>query len=267
MTLQSRIQRRKRQLEKEAESSRKFLSQAPEGMLVYQQEKGRVKWFLKIPDSGLETGERRKYIPKKEQALAEQLALKKYHVYRLKEVNQEIKALNAYLKYHKEERGKAFQKFLQSAEFQELVPSLTNSPKEKIKKWVTSSYHQNPLYTEQRNIHITDKIAVRSKSEALIAMKLIEHVVPFRYEAELLLEGYTFYPDFAICHPETGEVVYWEHLGMMERPIYREKTFAKLGIYMANGIVPGKNLILTFESAKEPLDMEWVEELILYHFQ
>ena len=33
MTLQSRIQRRKRQLEKEAESSRKFLSQAPEGIL------------------------------------------------------------------------------------------------------------------------------------------------------------------------------------------------------------------------------------------
>ena len=98
-------------------------------------------------------------------------------------------------------------------------------------------------------------------------MKLIEHVVPFRYEAELLLEGYTFYPDFTICHPETGQILYWEHLGMIEQRIYREKAFAKLGVYIANGIVPGKNLILTFESAKEPLDMEWVEELILYHFQ
>lgn len=139
MTLQNKIKKRKQQLESEAEGSRKFLCQAPEGMLVYQQEKGRDKWFLKISDSRSKTGERRKYIPKKEQALAEQLASKKYHVYRLKEVDQEIKALNAYLKCHKEERGKAFQKFLQSAEFQGLVPSLSNSQKEEIKKWVTSS--------------------------------------------------------------------------------------------------------------------------------
>ena len=59
---------------------------------------------------------------------------------------------------------------------------------------------------------------MRSKSEAMIAMSLYVQKIPYRYECELKLGSITLFPDFTIRHPETGEIFYWEHFGMMDKP-------------------------------------------------
>lgn len=72
--------------------------------------------------------------------------------------------------------------------------------------------------------------------------------------------GYVFYPDFTIRHPVTGEVIYWEHVGMLDDSVKAAKFIFKLRIYIRNGIYPDHNLILTFESGGHPLDFSIVQD-------
>lgn len=179
MTLSRRIKTQKQQLEKELQKSQAFLKSAPEGALICQKTLHGVKWLQRQEPKDLGTSRKRIYISQKNKSLAEQLALKKYHKYKIQEINEELKALNAYLKYHKENLSRMY-----------------------------ASYKQNPLYPEQRNIKTLSGQKVRSKSESLIALKLTEFQIPFRYEAELYLEEQIYYPDFTLRHPDTGNFFY-----------------------------------------------------------
>ena len=266
MTLSHRIQTKKLQLEKELQKSKTFLESAPKGALICQKTPHGVKWMQLQQTKDSEMSRKRTYIPQKNKVLAEQLALKKYHKYKIQEINEELKALNAYLKYHKENPSKMTLKILNTAGFQELLQPVISPFSEELKQWMYAPYEKNPLYPEQRNIKTLSGQNVRSKSESLIAMKLTEFQVPFRYEAKLYLEDRIYYPDFTLRHPETGNLFYWEHFGMMDNPAYTEKAFAKIGTYIRHEIFPFTNLLMTFESKANPLDIEQIEELIRYYF-
>lgn len=90
--------------------------------------------------------------------------------------------------------------------------------------------------------------------------------IPFRYEAVLELGGIILYPDFTIKHPYTGEIIYWEHFGMMDNQTYSRNTANKLSTYISNGIIPSINLITTYETSKEPLNFNTVKKLVEMHF-
>ena len=107
---------------------------------------------------------------------------------------------------------------------------------------------------------------VRSKSEALIDTVLYINKIPFRYECALKLDETTIYPDFTIRHPRTGKLYYWEHFGRMDDPNYRRKVFAKQQLYADHNIIPSIQLISTYETREQPLNMEFVENLIHYYF-
>lgn len=266
MTLSRRIKTQKQQLEKELQKSQAFLKSAPEGALICQKTPHGVKWLQRQEPKDLGTSRKRIYISQKNKSLAEQLALKKYHKYKIQEINEELKALNAYLKYHKENLSKMTGKILNTVGLQELLQPVICPLSEELKHWMYASYKQNPLYPEQRNIKTLSGQKVRSKSESLIALKLTEFQIPFRYEAELYLEEQIYYPDFTLRHPDTGNFFYWEHFGLMDNPAYAEKAFDKIGTYITHGIFPFANLLMTFESKENPLDIEQVEALIQYYF-
>lgn len=97
MTLSRRIKTQKQQLEKELQKSQAFLKSAPEGALICQKTLHGVKWLQRQEPKDLGTSRKRIYISQKNKSLAEQLALKKYHKYKIQEINEELKALNAYL--------------------------------------------------------------------------------------------------------------------------------------------------------------------------
>lgn len=260
MTLSHRIQTKKLQLEKELQKSKTFLESAPEGALICQKTPHGVRWMQKQEVNGT-----RKYISQKNRNLAEQLALKKYHTYKIQEISEELKALNAYLKYHKENPSKAALKILNAVGFQELLEPVLFSLSDELEQWSHDSYQQNPFYPEQRNIKTLSGQKVRSKSEALIAIKLTEFGIPFHYEEALPLEEKVYYLDFTLRHPETGKFFYWEHFGMMDNPSYAQKAADKIASYATHGIFPFVNFFMTFESKDHPLDLEQVEALIQYY--
>ena len=106
---------------------------------------------------------------------------------------------------------------------------------------------------------------VRSKSEVIIADRLFHAGIPYRYEVMIPLEFEDIirvYPDFQILNVRTRKVFYWEHLGMLGDIDYFDNQLKKISGYARNGYVPGKNLLLTFESKNRPLDVFCVEALI-----
>jgi exodeoxyribonuclease V alpha subunit len=86
---------------------------------------------------------------------------------------------------------------------------------------------------------------VRSKSELVIANLLHERGVPFLYEMQLLAADGTMYlPDFTISW--RGETYYWEHVGRLDLPTYRNHWNEKLAWYGEH--FPGQ-LLTTYEGA------------------
>jgi hypothetical protein len=94
---------------------------------------------------------------------------------------------------------------------------------------------------------------VRSKSELVIANKLFAANIVYEYERPL--EGSDpktgrkrkLRPDFSFIDA-SGDVVLWEHLGMLSRPDYRRGWEWKLDWYETNGFVLGENLFVTDET-------------------
>lgn len=119
-------------------------------------------------------------------------------------------------------------------------------------------------------IHRTSKgLAVRSKSELIIAEALSNAGIAFEYEKPLSLGGSVRYPDFTIDDEISGRTVFWEHLGMLEREDYRRSWEKKLAWYRAQGVSPagervGVNgiLVTTTESTTAGFDLSTVQNVI-----
>ncbi len=125
-------------------------------------------------------------------------------------------------------------------------------------------------FFEDRLIHRTELgDAVRSKSEVIVANLLRAKGVNYRYEKPLKIGESVKYPDFTIEDDNTGETYYWEHLGMLSLPAYREAWDEKLRWYERHGILPREQgggergtLIVTEDSTDGGIDSEAVARLI-----
>jgi hypothetical protein len=126
------------------------------------------------------------------------------------------------------------------------------------------------VFMQQGLIHRTSKgLAVRSKSELILAEAFLSAGVAFEYEKPLTLGGKTRYPDFTIEDEISGRTFYWEHLGMLARKDYRLSWEKKLAWYRANGILPvdeaksgAPQLVTTTDSAESGLDLKQVNKII-----
>ena len=126
--------------------------------------------------------------------------------------------------------------------------------------WRSIKYEGNPYRPEQKIHQTPGGIYVRSKSELLIATHLEYMDIPYRYEAPLVLEGNTVYPDFSILRPADHKLIYWEHMGMLDDFDYAQKASMKLLQYFQCNIRPYDNLITTYDD-NGTLDMAHIEQI------
>lgn len=121
----------------------------------------------------------------------------------------------------------------------------------------------NGKFYEEKMIHRTVRgELVRSKSEVIIANALHYNKLDYEYEPEIVLEGKVKRPDFKVEDYDTGIVWYWEHCGMMSDPNYKKRWEDKKKFYEKNGIVEGKNLIVTYDDEKGGLDSDLIQRII-----
>lgn len=122
---------------------------------------------------------------------------------------------------------------------------------------------ENPYFREHL-IHTTSfGLVVRSRIEAAIAELAYAKGFYIMYEKGITLygaDGYgtTVYTDFILLPYKNApeeEWIYWEHLGLLSQEKYRQQALKKLELYIRNGILPGKNLVLTADSLDGAVDM------------
>lgn len=246
-------------LEKQINLITEDIKRLPQGHLVFAKNGPYTKWYRSRKKNFT-------YIPKKDIQLAEALALKKYYTLQLEELKQEYLFLKQYLDTTNLKSKKSAQLLNEASDYYSLLKAYFNSYSQPVREWISCGYPSNPNYPE----HLIHKTLaghfVRSKSEVIIANALYLNHIPYRYECSLVLNDITIYPDFTILHPHTMNEVYWEHFGKMDSPSYIEQTYQKLRTYGNNGIIPSINLITTYETAKNPIASDYVEQLIQQYF-
>lgn len=143
-----------------------------------------------------------------------------------------------------------------------ISPHLNFYIKDELDAWEYAEYEKSS-YMPEYLTQPTDKGEnVRSKSEALIANKLLEFAVPYRYEQVLHIGLEEFAPDFTVRSRRTGKTFYWEHFGLINNKKYMEKHWWKLRLYASAGLRPWDNLITTYDDVNGSLNLPFIEAII-----
>ena len=108
---------------------------------------------------------------------------------------------------------------------------------------------------------------VRSKSEMIIADKLLDNGIPYKYECPVVVgDNEIIHPDFTILRVRDRKIIYHEHCGKMSDPGYVEDMMERSIKYSLAGIILGDRLFYTFESSKTPLDVRVLDNMIRCNF-
>ena len=92
---------------------------------------------------------------------------------------------------------------------------------------------------------------------------LFQSGVKYEYERLLQLESNVFYrPDFTIILPN-GEIIIWEHCGMMDDPGYRKRWESKREKYEQHNFIEKKNLIVTYETDIDSFKLNKIIDVLL----
>lgn len=257
-------------LTKEIARLDKEIAHLPRGNFFVTKEGARNKWYNYL-DGKCE------YIPKIDKELAKQLAYKKYCKNKKAKLELELKETKEYLLkmekienlYNDNYDHKDFiiEGMFSDSRYKDLMCDTMNSEKSiDVLEWIKEPYMTNLLFPEQLTKPTLAGHKVRSKSEMVIANLLFERGIPYRYECALQLSSGLVFPDFTILHPWTKQIWYFEHFGMMDDPVYSNKTGNKLDIYAQNDIIIGKNLLATFETGDFLTDVRWIAFMIDWYF-
>ncbi|MBS5334914.1 MAG: hypothetical protein UC708_01365 [Anaerovoracaceae bacterium] len=240
------------QLEKKLISDNMELEECPAGQISCTKRQGKNTYFR----VEVQEGHRKRTSINKNQKLIEGLARKKYlslEVSRLEKNINIIKALMA--DYLPDEVDDILRE----------MPSPIQAyclPKISTQSWSNVPYNMS-TYMPERKVHTTSRgLKVRSKSELLIVEKLYEHDIEFRYEQVLRIDNVDFAPDFTI-RTRNGGIIYWEHCGLTNNDKYLKAHKRKLEIYEQAGIVPWKNLIISYDDEYGILNLAIVESEII----
>ena len=253
-------------VDQQIESLEKELKKLPKGKLIVARNGKGYKWYLSH-------GKKPLYLPKSERKRAEGVARRMYLEGMLKDFGREREGILRYLELH-EETEHAMHFLEKSDEYRRLALESTNygSGKrveivdERIREWLEEEYEPNPYMPENLIYRSATGKMLRSKSECLIDMLLDKAGIIYKYECPVRLGGRIVYPDFTIMHPRSGEFYYWEHMGLFDDAEYRKRACEKIYQYGCEGVYPNERLILTYETARSPLNAWEAEQIIREKF-
>ena len=181
--------------------------------------------------------------------LVKKLAQKSYDKKIKRLVDERIKQLQKLCNEYRDDEILTIYESLSEVR-KELVVPVEPTWEQILGNWKEMSYVGKSFAEGAPEIYTKRGERVRSKSEKIIADTFFDMGIEYKYECPISLKGYgTVYPDFTIMSIKLGKEIYWEHEGRMDDPKYAESAVRKIDSYMKNGIFPGDNLILTYETS------------------
>ena len=265
------IEKRLAELQNLLFTKKKSYEKAPQGRIRISQNGGHPEYYLVTERGSL----RGKYLPHSQKTLARQLAQKDYDARLIKLLQKEITALQNYMK--QTSNGRAIPELYDSLcpARRSLITPVTLTNEQYAARWQDVSWTGRPFAPDAPYICTARGERVRSKSEVIIADTLFRYNIPYRYEFPITLKrsnsadirrdlgrSITLYPDFLCLNTRTRTEFYWEHFGLMDSTEYSNNAAGKLRLYTENGILAGRNLIITMETQTEPPSIKALEKLI-----
>ena len=257
------LETRQKHLLRIKKEKEKALLTAPEGALRICSHGNRTQYYQRN-DSKDYNGI---YIREKDINVAQKLAQKDYDQKVLRAVGKELNAIDKYFGNYPEKNVEQVYESLHR-ERQKLIEPIMETEEQYVQRWERVNYQGKEFYEDTPEFYTSKGERVRSKSEVLIADLLKKEKIPYRYECPVYIKGAgLIYPDFTVLDVRNRKELYWEHFGMMDDPAYAEKAVQKIMSYEQNGIFPGENLILTYETRKSPISQKMVMLLIRKYLQ
>lgn len=242
------------ELEETLQKANEEIEDCPIGTLM-QEKRGERTIFFQVNKT---EGKRTRKVITKEVGLIQGLERRAYLEQERAVLETDIKAVRSLARTYRTPYYEDIMELL-PARLRSLPPMYTSL--DELSVWAAEPYRQS-TYKPERKVHTTSRgLKVRSKSELLIAEKMYELNVPFRYEQVLTIGEIDFAPDFTILKND-GKIVYWEHCGLTGNAKYMNRHKWKMSVYEEAGIVPWKNLIVTYDDEYGFLDMVIVENEI-----
>lgn len=235
------------------ETCKRHILNSNDDSLIVKHESRRTQFYLSNKDG-------RTYLPHSSPLIGK-LAQKDYYEKVLEAAQRENKWIDTVLRTMPKETVENI--FQDDPTRRSLIKPLILNDQEFVAQWESVTYERKPFYPGQQTFPTDKGDLVKSKSEALIANKLFQMGIPYRYEYPLELSGYgVVYPDFTILDVKERKEYIVEHLGMLDNPQYETNALTKLATYERNGYFDGDKLILTLEDSKHPLDTNSLEKLL-----
>ena len=232
------------------------------GKLRIQKKGNSVQYYHVKVEPNPQNNSNQTYIPKKNITLARNLAQRDYDNKLLQEIDNRQKAVSRFLKEYPQAGLESTYEELNEYR-KKLVHSIIETDEEYAKIWLSAPYVRKIVGEDVPEIFTENGERVRSKSEKMIADKLKQLGIPYRYEAPLKLGRATIlHPDFTILNIRERKEYYYEHFGLMDNPEYIESTLKRIGLYEKNGIYPGDKLLFSWETVAMPLNMKVVEGMM-----
>ena len=256
--IKRKLEKRQNQLQRLKKEKEKALMNVPEGALRVCCHGNRVQYYRRNDAKDFNGV----YLKEKDLPVARKLAQKDYDKKVLQAAQKELNAIEKYLACYPKIQAEQVYEMLHP-ERRKLINPIQMSEEDFVKQWQSVKYKGKGFKENIPELYTVNEERVRSKSELIIADLLNKEGIPYRYEYPILLSGLgTVYPDFTVLNVKRRKELYWEHLGMMDEPEYVEKALQKITMYEENGIFPGENLILTYETRLNPISSKMINLMI-----
>ena len=236
----------------------KELKAAPEGLLRVCNSRNRIQYYHRTNPKDFNGV----YIKEKNIHLAKGLAQKDYNQKILRVIEKELECIKKYFANYPERNVEQVFECLHK-ERQRLINPIRETDEQYIQNWRNVKYDGRGFAEDVPEFYTSRGERVRSKSEWIIAELLEKEGIPYRYECPVCLKGFgKVYPDFTVLNVRTRREIYWEHMGMMDNPVYAEKAVNKIHTYEQNGIFQGEDLLITYETSKSSLNQKGIVRMI-----
>ena len=146
----------------------------------------------------------------------------------------------------------------------------------KVKRWLTEADNSrvvmdkayfdslksdsNTKYAKY-STNFFDGIYYKSAAEKQIAIWYTEMGIPFKYEPEIWLAGLAIpvNPDFILYIRELDNCKFHEHFGIKSSADYLRNTRIKYSNFTGAGLLPGTDIIFTYDNDELPFDIRGLE--------
>ncbi|MCR5327924.1 MAG: hypothetical protein K6E12_03580 [Saccharofermentans sp.] len=212
------------------------------------------------------TDGREKYLGPNDAQLIGSIIQKDYLKRVLKEAKRELKAIERMLKIYPETLVEDVFDLLPEGRKAHAKP-INICDDAFAAKWMETPYRRKAFGRDAPEFYTIKGERVRSKSEVIIADRLMANGIPYRYECPLKLGKKIIHPDFTILRMSDRKILYHEHCGKIGDPQYAEDMLVRARDYNRAGILFGDRLFYTFESETVPLDVKNLDDIIRQHYR